>query len=61
MSGIARTAGAPMDKSAGIDLHIQEGDTLTVGDPLYFIHANVETDFRIAVERSENDTGIKIN
>ena len=60
MSGIARSAGAPMDKSAGIDLCIQEGDTLTVGAPLYFIHANVETDFRIAVDRSENDSGIKI-
>ena len=61
MSGIARSAGAPMDKSAGIDLCIQEGDTLTVGAPLYFIHANVETDFRIAVDRSENDSGIRIS
>ncbi len=58
ISGIARTAGAPMDKSAGIDLLVRAGDSVSAGDPLYLIHGNVENDVRIAVERSESDTGI---
>ena len=58
ISGIARTAGAPMDKSAGIDLLVRVGDNVSAGAPLYLIHGNVENDVRIAVERSERDTGI---
>lgn len=60
ISGIARTAGAPMDKSAGIDLFVRTGDAIAAGDPLYLIHGNVENDVRTAVERSESDTGISI-
>ena len=58
ISGIARTAGAPMDKSAGIDLLVRVGDNVSAGALLYLIHGNVEKDVRIAVERSERDTGI---
>ena len=47
-----------MDKSAGIDLLVRVGDNVSAGAPLYLIHGNVENDVRIAVERSESDTGI---
>lgn len=60
ISGIARSAGAPMDKSAGIDLLVGEGSSVNAGDPLYLIHASVETDFRAAVERSENNSVFEI-
>ena len=58
ISGIARSAGAPMDKSAGIDLLVRVGDKVVAGAPLYLIHGSVDNDVRIAVERSESDTGI---
>lgn len=59
ISGIARRAGAPMDKSAGVDLIARLGDNISAGDPLYLIHANVETDFRIAVDAAEQESGFK--
>ena len=61
ISGIARRAGAPMDKSAGVDLAIRLGEEVKAGDTLYFIHANVESDFRIAGDAAENESGIEID
>ena len=60
ISGIARAAGAPMDKSAGIDLLVRTGDAIDAGDPLYLIHGNVENDVQIAVKRSQMNTGVTI-
>ncbi len=45
LSRIARLAGAPMDKGAGIDLFKKIGDVVSKGEPLYRIHACFETDF----------------
>ena len=45
---IARVAGAPTDKGAGIDLLKKVGDTVTKGETLYRIYADVEADFRFA-------------
>jgi len=39
LAGIARLAGAPIDKGSGIDLLCQAGDVVRAGDPLYRIHA----------------------
>ncbi|CAN7398053.1 MULTISPECIES: phosphonate metabolism protein/1,5-bisphosphokinase (PRPP-forming) PhnN [unclassified Variovorax] len=39
IAGIARLAGAPVDKGSGIDLLCQVGEVVRVGDPLYRIHA----------------------
>jgi len=60
ISGIARRAGAPMDKSAGVDLAIQLGQEIKAGETLFFIHSNVESDFRIAGDSAEEDCGIEI-
>lgn len=57
---IARRAGAPMDKGAGLDLHARVGTRLTAGDPVYSIHANVETDFRRAIDAAEQESGFSI-
>ena len=40
LSAIARAAGAPKDKGAGVDLLAQPGDEITAGQPLYRIHAS---------------------
>lgn len=61
ISGIARRAGAPMDKSSGIDLSIKLGQKVTTGDSLYFIHSNVESELYIASASAERDSGIKID
>lgn len=47
---IARLAGAPMDKGAGIDLFHKVGSSVRRGDALYRIHANSETGLRFASE-----------
>lgn len=40
ISHIARAAGAPKVKSAGIYLHVRVGDSVIVGDPLFTIYSN---------------------
>jgi thymidine phosphorylase len=57
---IARMAGAPMDKGAGLDLHYKLGDRVREGEPLYTIHAEFLADFNFAKESSENDIGYHI-
>jgi len=57
IAGIARRAGAPMDKGAGIDLLKSVGDRVISGEPLYRIHAHIDGDFQRAVEMAEQDSG----
>lgn len=59
IAGIARRAGAPMDKGAGIDLLKAVGDAARKGEPLYRIHAHVEGDFKTAVDMAEEDSGFE--
>lgn len=51
IAGIARQAGAPHDKGAGIDLLCKVADTVRVGDPLYRIHAASAEDLAACLER----------
>jgi len=37
---IAKLAGAPYSKAAGVDLHVQTAEKVDMGRPLYSIHAN---------------------
>lgn len=57
MSGIARRAGAPFDKSAGIDLLRRVGDDVTVGEGLFTIHASAGPDLEAAVAMAAQDDG----
>jgi thymidine phosphorylase len=61
LAGVARRAGAPFDKGAGIDLHVQIGDEVALGTPLYTIHASAAGDFEAAVSVSKSDMGITLN
>ncbi|MCJ9428819.1 thymidine phosphorylase family protein [Kordiimonas marina] len=54
---IARLAGAPMDKGAGIDMFKKVGDTVEAGEPLYRIHACFESDFKFTKAYAEEDSG----
>ena len=60
ISGIARRAGAPSEKSAGIDLFRQRGDTVERGEPLYRIHAAEEADLAEAAGYAEQGSGFEI-
>lgn len=60
MNRIARLAGAPMDKGAGVDLNKKLGDPVKKGEVLYCIHADFPADFRFARELAKEDIGFSI-
>ena len=60
IAGIARRAGAPLDKGAGLDLNKQVGDPVAEGESLFTIHAGTAPDFTIAIEAAEEDCGFDI-
>ena len=61
MAHIARFAGAPIDKGAGVDLFKKLGDKVEKGEALYRIHAEFPSDFNFAVGLcEERDNGYLI-
>ena len=60
LSGIARAAGAPIDKGAGLDLFAHPGDIVTAGQPLYCIHARTEDGLNAARTRVTNDAAYRV-
>ncbi len=60
MARIARLAGAPMDKGAGVDLFLKAGDSVNRGDPLYAIYAEFPADFSFATEAAAQNNGFTI-
>ncbi|MCG2634269.1 MAG: thymidine phosphorylase family protein [Gammaproteobacteria bacterium] len=60
MARIARLAGAPMDLRAGVDLLKKAGDRVTLGEPLYRIHAEFPADFRFSLQLAEEANGYTI-
>lgn len=57
---IARTAGAPINPKAGIDLHVKAGDFVNQGQVLYDIHAQDKAKLENARLLTENDNGIVV-
>jgi thymidine phosphorylase len=60
MAHIARFAGAPIDKGAGVDLFKKLGDKVKKGEALYRIHAEFPSDFNFATALCERDSGYLI-
>jgi thymidine phosphorylase len=60
LARIARLAGAPMDKGAGVDLHRKVGDRVRRGQVLYSIHAEFDADFDFAGEAAAEDNGFTL-
>ena len=60
MARIARLAGAPMDKGAGVDLYRKIGDKISRGEPLYAIHAEFDADFAFACEAAKQNSGFRL-
>ena len=60
MAHIARFAGAPMDKGAGVDLFKKLGDAVEKGEPLYRLYAEFPSDFKFAHGLCEQASGYTI-
>lgn len=61
MAKIARIAGAPIDKKAGVDLIHKTGDFVTKGDVIYRIHAEFMADFEFAKKLVIQNDGYTID
>lgn len=57
LARIAKLAGAPEDKTAGLDLHVRLDAQVKVGDPLYTIHADApgQVEYALAFARANPD------
>jgi thymidine phosphorylase len=60
MAKIARLAGAPMMKRAGVDLLKKLGNPVKKGDILYRIYAEFPADFKFALDIAGQDNGYAI-
>lgn len=60
LARVARLAGAPIDKGAGVDLFRKIGQPVEKGQPLYRIHAAFEADFRFAAKFAAEGDGYAI-
>ena len=57
---LARVAGAPKVKGAGVDLCTKLGDTVTAGDLLYRVHAGYPADLEFARHACARSNGYTI-
>jgi len=57
---LARLAGAPADRGAGVDLAKKVGDPVERGDPLYRIHADLPANFKFATEAAGSRNGYSV-
>jgi thymidine phosphorylase len=57
LNRLARSAGAPIDKGAGIKLFKKIGDRVTQGEPLYRIYALDEPQYDLAVASAMANIG----
>jgi thymidine phosphorylase len=57
LNRLARTAGAPIDKGAGIKLFRKIGDRVDKGQPLYRIHAYDQAELDLAVSAATRSSG----
>jgi len=57
LNRLARTAGAPIDKGAGIKAFKKIGDHVDRGEPLYRIYAFDESQFDLAVTAAKAEEG----
>jgi thymidine phosphorylase len=61
LARIARIAGAPIAKGAGVDLIKKLGDRVEKGEPLYRVYADIPANFRFARARIDDDIGYRVD
>ncbi|MDP1627696.1 thymidine phosphorylase family protein [Parvibaculum sp.] len=57
---LARLAGAPLDRGAGLDILKRVGDKVEAGEPLYRIYSAGESHFDFAVDAAEQANGFAL-
>ncbi|WP_355662332.1 thymidine phosphorylase family protein [Halomonas salifodinae] len=60
LARIARLAGAPKAKGAGVDLLARIGDTVTAGQPLYRVYASYRNERNAAHQCCDGDNGFTL-
>jgi len=60
ISRVARAAGAPKDKEAGVFLHTNVGDDIKVGEKLFTIYSRVEEKLEEAVRLTEQLVPVRV-
>ena len=55
---LAKLAGAPEDKAAGIDLHVRLGDSVTRGAPLFTLHSEAEGELAYALNYADANADV---
>ena len=60
LAKIARMAGAPMDKGAGVDLLHKLGAKVSKNEPLYRVHAEFQADYQFAENLARQNSGYTI-
>jgi thymidine phosphorylase len=60
LAQIARLAGAPIAKGAGVDLMCKVGDSVETGQPLYRVYAEHSANHEFARDFTHSQTGYKI-
>lgn len=58
LARIAKLAGAPDDKAAGIEIHVRIGDRVAKGEPLYTIHSENRGGLEYALEYAAQTNGV---
>ena len=61
LASIARAAGAPVDKGAGLDLFAHPGDRVEAGQPLYRIHARTNDGLDAARTQMAEDHAFRVS
>ena len=58
LARVAKLAGAPDDKAAGLDLHVRIGDRVHQGDPLYTLHTESIGELSYVLDYVKSNTDI---
>jgi thymidine phosphorylase len=58
LARVAKLAGAPSDKAAGLDLHVRVGDRVERGQPLFTVHAQARGELAYALEYLARQEGV---
>ena len=60
ISRVARAAGAPRDKGAGVYLHVGVGDKVAVNQTLYTVYSEIEDKLREAIKQSAQLVPVRV-
>ena len=61
ISKIARAAGAPKSRGAGVLMHVRQGDKVKIGDVLFEVIAESETKLGIALDIARKTEAVEMD